>query len=295
MPQRAQLVLRSLSGLLMIGSWICILLVGIGCTRVHSAKDLYLYHLDLQNLTTNPHSVLDTTLNQFNTTRLDNMIQALNNVKDSNDLNETYSIGLWSYCTKNATSNDTWCSKPKGGFWFNPIDIWGLNNTNTNLTVPEKLQKTLATYHTASLWMDILYIIAFAVATLDIITKLLTFRCSRLGSCFSTLVTTVSLLVITAVAISLTAVFSTLNTAVKIVLHPYGITGHLGRHSYAAIWLAVVLSLSATLLSLFYCCCCSQRRDTDPSVSGYPQHANGYSPVPMKTFAQSQNISYPPQ
>ncbi|GMF72235.1 unnamed protein product [Aspergillus oryzae] len=134
------------------------------------------YHkqVELQNLTVTSHSVIDTTLEHFNITHLDKFIQALDEVNNTTGLNDFYSIGLWSYCTGNITDNGTYkttyCSKPRGGFWFDPIDTWGLNGTNTNDFLPGKLKKSLNMYRNVSLWMAIIYLIAVIATVLEIMT-----------------------------------------------------------------------------------------------------------------------------
>lgn len=49
------------------------------------------------------------------------------------DLKDIYTVGLMNYCDgdKNSTGGYkvTYCSERKAAFWFNPVDVWGLNNT----------------------------------------------------------------------------------------------------------------------------------------------------------------------
>ncbi|KAB8210032.1 SUR7/PalI family-domain-containing protein [Aspergillus parasiticus] len=298
MDQFGQVVWRGFPCALAIGSLICLVIAGLGCTRAHKAENLYFLRIELQNLTVTSHSVIDTTLEHFNITHLDKFIQALDEVNNTTGLNDFYSIGLWSYCTGNITDNGTYkttyFSKPRGGFWFDPIDTWGLNGTNTNDFLPGKLKKSLNMYRKASLWMAIIYLIAVIATVLEIMTGLMAVGGNRLVSCFARLLAGVSLLFTTAMSITSTAIFATLAATVKTVLKPHGITGHMGRHIYAATWLAVVLSFLASALWLLDCCCCSRRRTTPRPIAADHQQSYGYSSVPLNGVTALQHTAYPP-
>ncbi|KAE8417298.1 SUR7/PalI family-domain-containing protein [Aspergillus pseudocaelatus] len=242
--------------------------------------------------------MIDTTLKHFNITQPDKFIQALDEANNTTKLNGFFSIGLSSYCTGNITDNGTYnttyCSRPRGGFWFNPIDTWGLDGTNTNDFLPGKLKKSLDMYRNASLWMAIIYLIAVIATILEIMTCLVAVGGNRLGSCFAWLLAGVSLLFTTAMAIASTAVFATLATTVSIVLKPYGIIRHMGRHMYAVTWLAVMLSFLTSALWLLDCCCCSRYRTTARPITADQQQSYRHSSAPLKGLTAPQDTSYPP-
>ncbi|RAH75060.1 SUR7/PalI family protein [Aspergillus aculeatinus CBS 121060] len=275
------------SSLLSVGSLICLIIVAIGCTNPKQAKDLYMFRIELKNLTTSPSSILDTTLQDLTGSHVKQFVQALQEANKSETLQDFYSIGLWNYCAGNnphiGVYNTTYCSKPRGGFWFDPIEIWDLNQTHIGKHVPNRLQQTLDIYQRASLWMQILYLLAICTSILQLLVGLLA-CCSRLGGCFAWLLTAVSLLFTLATSITSTTLFATLAGIFKVTFKSYGIYGHMGRHIYAATWLAVALSLLAAVSWLLNGCCFrgdKARRDPPRTMGpvGAADSAYSYRPV----------------
>lgn len=122
-------------------------------------------------------------------------MQALQQAKQDLNLQDFYDIGLWGYCSGNKTSNNfvvNFCSKPKAEFWFNPVDIWKLNNTGVQNLLPQNLQTALDTYQNVSKWMFIAYAVAFVATIVELLVGI-TAIFSRLGSLVTSLVSGVRL------------------------------------------------------------------------------------------------------
>ncbi|PYH77589.1 hypothetical protein BO82DRAFT_423377 [Aspergillus uvarum CBS 121591] len=287
MGQVGRFALVLWSSLLTIGSLICLFIVAIGCIHPKQAKDLYMFQIDLKNLTSSPHSVLDTTLEDITGGNMKQFVQALQEGNKSGTLQDFYTIGLWNYCAGNnphdGVYNTTYCSKPRGGFWFDPIELWGLNETDIGKHPPHRLQKTLDIYQKSSLWMQILYLVAICTGILQLLVGLLA-CCSRLGSCIAWLLTGVFLLFTLAASITSTTLFATLAGIFKVTFKAYGVYGQMGRHIYIATWLAVTLSLLAGVSWLLNCCCFpGDRARRVPTRTGGPvvaaNSAYSYRPV----------------
>ncbi|PYH81062.1 integral membrane protein [Aspergillus uvarum CBS 121591] len=249
------------------GSLICLIIVALGCRDANKAERLYSFRFELKKLTTSPNSVV--------------------------------SAGLWNYCagdiTADSTYSTTYCSTPQGGFWFDPVDIWGLKGADMRYAMPSELQRALSVYRTASLGMEISYLLAICANILGIVVGLLTGFC-RLGICFTWLLTGISLLFTTAAAVTSTTLFSTLAGVLKLTLKPYGIYGHLGKNIYGATWLAVALSFLATMVWLVDCCC-APGRNTHHSQERKPlaglEHDKSYNYNSLPA-AGVLKTSYPP-
>ncbi|KAJ9220947.1 hypothetical protein DTO207G8_2643 [Paecilomyces variotii] len=287
--------------LLTIASLICLILVGVGCTNKNSStlNNLYFFRADLQNLTTTASDVsstLSSALGASDTSS--NLSSLLNEAEKELNLKDFYDIGLFGYCDGDVTNDEfktTNCSKAKAGFWFNPVQVWNLNGTGIEDILPDSLQKELNTYKAVTKWMFIAYIIAFAATVVELVVGL-TAICSRLGSCITSLVSTVSLLFTIAASVTATAMYVVLTNAFNKELKSYGITGSMGRNMYVTTWLAVAFSLAASLFWMLSSCCCSgssprgNRRNR--GVVGAEKAPYTYEPV-GSTYAHGANQEYP--
>lgn len=119
---------------------------------------------------------------------LDKLMQ---NATDQMNLKDFYTVGLWGYCSGNITTDNafktTSCSKPKAAYYFNPFEVWGLENSGVQSELPDGMEKAMNTYKSVSKWMFIAYIVAFIATVLELLVGLFAI-CSRWGSCVTSLV-----------------------------------------------------------------------------------------------------------
>lgn len=111
------------------------------------------------------------------------------------DLRDFYNIGLFGYCTGDKEHTEfkvDFCSKPKGSFWFNPLEVWHLNISGVPDLLPTHLQSELKTYQKVSHWMFVSYVLAFATTCLQLLVGFSAIF-SRIGSLATTVVAVVSL------------------------------------------------------------------------------------------------------
>lgn len=121
------------------------------------------------------------------------MAAALEEARKQLNVKDFYDIGLWGYCDgdiSNGNYKTTKCSDPKAQFYFDPIDIWKLNNTGVKDLLPDGLEKGLKVYKNVSKWMFIAYIVAFAATLAELVVGLFAI-CSRWGSCVTSLISAV--------------------------------------------------------------------------------------------------------
>lgn len=119
--------------------------------------------------------------------------QIFQSVNSTVHLKDFYTVSLWNYCDGTITggvSRTDFCSKPAAQYWFDPIQVWGLNNTATN-AIPKNLQSALNTYKTVTKWMFIAYVVAFTATAVELLLGFLAIF-SRWGSFVTTLVAGVS-------------------------------------------------------------------------------------------------------
>ncbi|KAJ5574392.1 uncharacterized protein N7459_008819 [Penicillium hispanicum] len=253
---------------LTIAALICIVMVGLGCTKASSSTldNLYFIRVNLQNISQGSKTTeeVETILNKFHITsvtseEVENLISDLQ--KDST-LKDFYSIGLWGYCDGDISNNKYTtdeCSSPKSEFYFDPLKVWGLDNsTSIKDDLPDDYNKLMKVYKSVSKWMFIAYMIAFVTTIVELVVGVFAI-CSRWGSCVTTLFAVLAFLFTTAASVTSTVLFSIFRSAAGKTLEAYGIKLSMGKNMYAATWLAVVFSLAGVLFWTFSVCCCSGR------------------------------------
>ena len=255
-----------------IMSLVSLIVVGLGGTNKNDSNlnSLYFFRANTSDI-----SVDSSIINIPDNPITDPIIgKGSNNVAQSIlDIKDFYHVSLWNYCTgdfqKNSTGgvsdHVTECSPRKKQFWFNPVEIWHLNNSATDQFISKELKDGLKAYQTTAKWMYIAYIVAVITTCAEILVGF-TALFSRLGSLATTIVSTISSLFTIAFALTATILYATLTGVFNHALKQYNIHGSMGRTIYVWTWLAVFFSWVAGLFWLFSSCCCSGRSDR---IKGY--------------------------
>ncbi|PNP56366.1 hypothetical protein THARTR1_03522 [Trichoderma harzianum] len=253
-----------------IGALIAIIFVGIGSTDSDSAtlNKLYFMRADLSNVTAVQATRFGDQLLNLTSTVMRNATEelaaAMEEAEKDGELRDFYNIGLFGYCSGDKEHNEftvDFCSKPKGSFWFNPLEVWHLNISGVPDLLPKHLQSELKTYQKVSHWMFVSYVLAFATTCLQLLVGFSAIF-SRIGSLATTVVAVVATIFMFAASITSTALFVVLTGVFNSSLKDYGVNAHLGGNLFAASWLAAALSLASSVLWLFSSCCCSGRSET---------------------------------
>ncbi|KAJ5919802.1 hypothetical protein N7454_009637 [Penicillium verhagenii] len=303
--------------LLTIATLICIILVGLGCTKASSStlNNLYFMRIDLSNLTNGSKTTteIENILNEFditsvNSTEVKELVDELASNEADSLIMEYYDIGLMGYCDgkiSNSKYNTTFCSSPKAEFYFDPLSVWGLDSTSVKDELPDDYNKVMKIYKAVSKWMFIAYVIAFAATIIEILVGIFAI-CSRWGSCVTTLFAVIAFLFTAAASVTSTVIFSVFKGSLGTTLEAYGIKLSLGTHMLATTWLAVAFSLGATIFWLFSVCCCSGRSPYNHKNRGmrgngltaekapYTYEPIGAGAVGAQPFGHHQQTSYPP-
>jgi hypothetical protein len=153
------------------------------------------------------------------------LAEALSLASMSGELEDTYRVYLWNYCSGSrssgeVTSRDSRCSERQSGFIFDPVGVFGLNTTsssrqpddsnNTNNTIVTAIDavkddlkdlemkvlggagsRALSIYRRVARWNFIAYQCAFWTTLVTIIIGLVAI-CSRWGSLFTWVMAVVS-------------------------------------------------------------------------------------------------------
>jgi SUR7/PalI family len=78
-------------------------------------------------------------------------------------------VYLWNYCSWNGNDKYSFCSPRKSEFWFNPVEVWGLNGTGAENLFPKELKDGLDTYKDVSKYMFIVYVIALVATIVELL------------------------------------------------------------------------------------------------------------------------------
>lgn len=181
-------------------------------------------------------------------------------------MKDFYTIYLRSYCSWNG--NDTYanCTDPKAYFWFNPIKVWGLNDTGVPVDdyLPKSFRDGLDAYHDASKAIFYLYVGALSAASITLLVGISAIF-SRWGSFFTTFCASAMSLLIIAASITTTAVYLILKAALNETLKKdYGIKSTVGTSSLALTWIGTAFAVGAGFFWTLSVCCCSGRSPYNP-------------------------------
>jgi SUR7/PalI family len=146
------------------------------------------FQADLTQFTVN-----NTGLDPIPGTNLDNDVlnQALNQAKAAANVKDFYTVYLWNYCSWDGSEKYSFCSKREPYFAFDPVEVWGLENTGVQNVFPKELQDGLKAYKAVSKWMFIAYIIALVSTILELLVGISAIF-SRWGSFCTTFFSSVS-------------------------------------------------------------------------------------------------------
>lgn len=203
------------------------------------------------------------------------------NVNASSTANTTgiydfYHVSLWNYCAGDFNNNNTaskdntndhvsFCSKHTNEFWFNPVEVWGLNQTAADQLFGKELTAGLKAYRAVAKWMFIAYVVAIIATIVEVLVGFFALF-SRWGSLATTIVSSISSFFILAFALTATILYATLTGTFNTALKKYNIHASVGHDILVLLWLAVAFSWASGVFWLFSSCCCSGRSNR---IKGY--------------------------
>ncbi|CAI7587073.1 unnamed protein product [Penicillium glandicola] len=252
---------------LTIASLICIIMVGLGCTKASSStlNNLYFMRLDLSNISSGTALTSEITeaLSDAGITSVtaEEVEATIETIQESADIADFYDIGLWGYCSGNITDDKdtvTSCTDPKAQFYFNPATVLGISETTLETELGSGMKKILKVYKAVSKWMFIAYLVAFIATCAQVLLGVLAIF-SRWGSCVTTIVSIVAFLFTLGASLTSTIMFGIAKGSLGTALKVYAIEVDMGKNIFVATWFAVAFSLGATLFWMLSTCCCSGR------------------------------------
>jgi hypothetical protein len=277
----------ALPGVLTVASLICLVLVFLGGLNKNdpNLRGLYFFKADTTTLKHNV-TAAQTLLNSV--TVNSHILDELKKQVADKNIYDYYEIYLSNYCAgsgdgNTTTSKPSYCSPRKASFYFNPLEVWGLNGTDIQQYVPKSLNDGLNVYAKVSKWLYTAYVVALCTTIGSFLVGFLAIF-SRWGSFVTAIVSGVATLFTILAAVTSTVLFSTLTGTFNSVLRGYGIHLSVGTRMLALDYIAVIFSLAASLFWFVSICCCSGKSSHPYSRDAYGKRNPGngvYSAAPL--------------
>jgi hypothetical protein len=150
------------------------------------------WQADTGNITTDP----DIITNKFPDWVPDtDLTTALGRVASAKQLKDFYQVGLFSYCEgdkdpKTFEEKITYCSARKFQFHFDPMEVWGLQNTSVQNLLGDNFNKGMNAYAKAAGWMNWAFVITLVLTAVEFVVGFFAIF-SRWGSLVTTVISTV--------------------------------------------------------------------------------------------------------
>ncbi|KAF3031645.1 hypothetical protein E8E12_001329 [Didymella heteroderae] len=170
----------------------------------------------------------------------------------------SYRIGLWSYCREetslgaDGTSN---CAPPSRDFWFNPLDVWTLEDPSLQKTLADDLSPGLKAYSRAVVFIKAAFILATVLTVAELFAIFFAIV-TRAASAVGLVLSLASLVFTLAAAASTTIAYGALTGLVKSGLGPYNIEASIGGKMLIVVWLGFGLKVVSIPLWLPSMLCC---------------------------------------
>ena len=142
------------------------------------------------NANPNDNAILDAVDSQID----NELLQALQAQVHTGNLKDFYKVGLFGYCSGDIDASGketvTYCSPRKTGFYFDPEEVWDLNNTVAEAAFPKEYHDGINAYRKVAKWMFAAYAAAIGLTAGAILVGISALF-SRWGSLATTIVQTV--------------------------------------------------------------------------------------------------------
>jgi len=233
------------------------------------------------------------------TNTIKNFASVLESSLKTGNLSDVYVIGLGRYCSGNDTQ--PWNGKNKPNyklsscgphqfpFVFDPIQVWGLNNTAIQNFLPNAVKDGLHAYRVAIHVVHILFVVATGLTGLTLLSGLPVIYTPRMSLKVLSLLSALFAALCAGVAAGgATGVYSVLEGVLKTNLGPFGVRFFLGSGGLAVAWLSAGLNFAAFILWSFALCCMSRY---NPNAYNHRAGHGGEKDVPTRW---GQSPSYEP-
>lgn len=288
---------------LTVGSIIFLL---VGALAGVADKSLYLFRLDVSDLSIDPASV-DSIIDNISSRDLHDRAAKTTNITAADlGLAKVYDIGLWGYCYTDQ-KNKRHCTKAKFD-WANDalntsyIEHFG-SAAGVEIDLPEEIENALKAFRHVTKWTEVAYIVAFIALAVEIVLGIFA-NCSTLVSCCTWIIAGIATTLVGCAAGLSTAMAAVVVGAVEASAKYYGVSGKINTTFLSVVWISFALALGASMFWVFTICCCkpehrssnrkNRRSDGEkllPSGGGYAPLGNDHEMTSGNYYNQNQSKS----
>lgn len=218
-------------------------------------------------------------------------------------LADVYEVDLWGYCYTGSDGKRQ-CTKAKFDWASSALNTSFLEavgtETGVQIKLPTEIQNALKAFRTVSKWTEVVFIVALVALGVELVVGIFS-NCSRVVSCLTYLIASVTAILVGAAAGMATAMAAIVIGAVESTAKFYGVKGSIGTRFLVAVWMATAFAIGAALFWLFTICCCKPEH-RNRGRSGGKRHldsdsekllpAGAYRPLSHNNFEMTSGTGH---
>lgn len=199
------------------------------------------------------------------------------------NLADKYNFYLWNFVE--VRGDVTTKTSPKFNYASNFTDTSSVGDlaagTGITVTVPQAVQDGLKLFSTLIKWTQIVFVVAIVATALALLVGLFGF-CSRIGSCGTWIISSISTAAIIGFATLATVTATSVVGVLTGVAKPFGVTSSVSTAWLSIIWFGVAAAVASVFFWLLTVCCCASSGGKGNRHSNNAEKltgSKGYQPV----------------
>ncbi|KAG5928437.1 hypothetical protein E4U42_000640 [Claviceps africana] len=234
-------------------------------------NELWMFQLDMRNLSISPADAAHLAGKvgvsiHVRDVKTDNITAA--------DLNlaSFYEVNLWGYCATDSGGKRQ-CTDAKFNWAATALNTSFsetlTSSTNVKVELPNEVKTAIKSFRVVTKWTQVAFIVALVALALQLAVGILA-MCSRVISCLTWLLSSVTAILVGVAAGMATATATVVIGAVESSAKYYGVKGQVGNRFLATVWIATVFAIVSGFFWVFTVCCCKpdRRQKHRSSVEG---------------------------
>jgi hypothetical protein len=227
---------------------------------------LYLFHLDTEDLLINPGRIDDVTERLLDA-RIKAHLEVDADGITSKELHlaKNYDVNIFGFCWTDQDSNDYRCTDGDFDWASHYLNITAIKNLHSpsgvRIQIPEELYSAIRVFTLISRYTQVSFVIALLTLAIELAVGALS-NCSRLISCITWFIAATAAIFVCIAASLATAQAAIIVGAMEATTEWHGIHGRINGSFIAAVWISFIFAVSSGLFWLLTICCCKPARSS---------------------------------
>lgn len=275
--------------LLTIASIIALLVATLSGVAHNS---FFLFRVNVTDLSINPAN-LDNIANKLGAgLKIRADVQTSNITAGNLGLDDIYDVNLWGYCSTDKSGKRE-CTKAQFNWASTKLNTTWIENfgsvAGVKISLPKEIKDALNVFKTVTKWTEVAFIIALVALGIELFVGIFA-SCSRVVSCLTWLVASITAVLVGAAAGLATAMATIVIGSVEGTAKYYGVKGSFDTKFLAAVWIATAFAIGAAFFWLFTICCCKPEHRSRNAYGGNKhQNIDGEKLLPKSGYAPLSN------